>query len=1133
MTEEKRSGQSSRSFFGLLSASDDEEQELSRFLGDHHPPQHEDPLEGSSKTRVATDLVAPTFVERPVPQPLLPLPEVEERSSPSHITEHDEFAEEDEPEEEIDEDEVEGEYSVKQMVAAAKRDATGKYYETGDEDSAFEAEQEDMEDFNEEMEIAISSQNVKKLRAPRKQKPKKGRAGMPKRLPADVQEMLGKANLHYINQEYEEAINIYEQVIAKAPSIHQAWVSLGLIYEELGDMQKGLRFGLVAAHLMPRDGDTWKRLGQMAREQGMIQEAIYCLGQAIKADPTDVDTIWDRAFLYKEEKKFPQAIRGFNKLLQLAPHHMNVVCELAAIYREMSHPLKGIALFEQEMDHFAQEIQRTGRPVGFSYTEVNMLAELYMQAGEYRKALTVIKHRCRLLQGRAAETHWDNMEATGVDNDNEYDENWHDRTEESIEKARKRADIPVELRVRMGQCRVRLNNINHGMQHYQYLFRHPVANYSDLYQEVAETFMEKDLYRRALDVFNLMLESEEPLEPNVYVHIGDCHRLLGNHESASEYYNAVLEDVPDHLDAKMGLAYCLEAQGEKEKAYHLIDQVVRANEIRASERRLRRAPAYRRARMEMVDEADYDGGRGRRKQRPPPLPRSMLDPEEHRRQTELQRQEKERDIFNKVQRIHLIEPLLQHRREQSLLHEYFDMMSSMVEEFRHHRRKQRNWSRSGQLDRETEREVQALEMAERLRNQVEGVKSESATEEAKSPSDFMGFSLTTWFELIIKYAIILGYHGRYEEAQNVLRFLGDTKSFDNDTSKKLKLKIALISCAVRAQDYETVCEVARSLCVYLGFNREGYRIYEAMFPGGDESGVYFASGPSQKFVMRLVKSVQEGRTGFKTNELRRRKQQKDQAEGEGDEAEEENELQMEVDEPSAQPAAGDAMDVDEPRLRDHGKGKCKDPVLLTLYGHILSFAKSYGLAIDHYAKAYLLNPTDPVICFSLGISLLHRAMQRTGTANRHHQIMQGFTFLMRYYRLREGSQEAAYNLARAFHYLDLGTLAVRHYERVFQLPSERQQRRSAKTNGSPDTTPIPPKEAERVEAAGGQVEAESLEPAKASSGATVGVGSPPSHEDEDDESDLRQEAAYNLAMLYSSVGSTGLAQMLLRKYCTI
>jgi len=79
------------------------------------------------------------------------------------------------------------------------------------------------------------------------------------------------------------------------------------------------------------------------------------------------------------------------------------------------------------------------------YEEINMLAELYMEINEYEKAINTIRKRCRILQGKEIPEKEDMLD------DSEFDED-----ENTPEHQR----LPMELRVRLGICRLYLNQIN-------------------------------------------------------------------------------------------------------------------------------------------------------------------------------------------------------------------------------------------------------------------------------------------------------------------------------------------------------------------------------------------------------------------------------------------------------------------------------------------------------------------------------------------------------------------------------------------------------------------------------------------------------------------------------------------------
>lgn len=68
----------------------------------------------------------------------------------------------------------------------------------------------------------------------------------------------------YVNQNYVEAIKIFQNIITLEPNVHVAWTTLATCYEELNYEEKALQCEMVAAHLRP-SAETWKELGARSR----------------------------------------------------------------------------------------------------------------------------------------------------------------------------------------------------------------------------------------------------------------------------------------------------------------------------------------------------------------------------------------------------------------------------------------------------------------------------------------------------------------------------------------------------------------------------------------------------------------------------------------------------------------------------------------------------------------------------------------------------------------------------------------------------------------------------------------------------------------------------------------------------
>lgn len=190
-------------------------------------------------------------------------------------------------------------------------------------------------------------------------------------------------------------------------------------------------------------------------ENEATTQAIYCFSKALVLDPADVDALWDRSFLHKQLGRSADAIAGFTKILELMPHHFKVINELTQLYRVQGKTKEAIQMYEDaiiyhtnNMDEEDEEEDAEDEDDEFSdklgYSEINMLSELYLILNDYRRALDTIKTGLRHVQKRQNETWW----VDRTDDDDEY-----------LEEDESRTDFPIELRVRMGVCRVYLNQV--------------------------------------------------------------------------------------------------------------------------------------------------------------------------------------------------------------------------------------------------------------------------------------------------------------------------------------------------------------------------------------------------------------------------------------------------------------------------------------------------------------------------------------------------------------------------------------------------------------------------------------------------------------------------------------------------
>ncbi|CAL5003385.1 unnamed protein product [Urochloa decumbens] len=172
------------------------------------------------------------------------------------------------------------------------------------------------------------------------------------------------------------------------------------------------------------------------------------------------------------------------------------------------------------------------------------------------------------------------------------------------------------------------------------------------------------------------------------------------------------------------------------------------------------------------------------------------------------------------------------------------------------------------------------------------------------------------------------------------------------------------------------------------------------------------------------------------------------------------------------------------------KPDCIPPIIIS--GHRFTAISQHQSAARDYLEAYKLDPENPLINLCVGTALISLTLGFR-LQNKNQCIVQAFAFLYRYLRLCGDSQEALYNVARAYHHIGLNTLAVVYYEKALAVEE--------------DDHPIP-----KLPYEAGLCAQDDLRPGYC---------------------DVRREAAFNLHLIYKKSGATDLARRVLKTYCTV
>lgn len=283
-----------------------------------------------------------------------------------------------------------------------------------------------------------------------------GRASSTHALPPNVAALMGQANVAYVQKQYPKAIELYLQVVQRAPASPEPYYSLGLVYEEGGDADRAASYFLIAAHLQPRaEGELWRKIAALLVQVDppRKEQAIYCLTRAIKAPKPskaeyriedDFPLFWLRAKFQLETGQYRSVITGFGVALRAHftqdPEDLEMFLQVAKLSMRMSLAYVAAGVFQNVF----RSAMAAALPLTWSH--LNILVELWEIDEDYTAIVNSIEEfavACYLQSGREqGKTGW-----------------LLKGPKEQLEKALESTEMPVELKLKMAIARIHLRQL--------------------------------------------------------------------------------------------------------------------------------------------------------------------------------------------------------------------------------------------------------------------------------------------------------------------------------------------------------------------------------------------------------------------------------------------------------------------------------------------------------------------------------------------------------------------------------------------------------------------------------------------------------------------------------------------------
>ena len=271
----------------------------------------------------------------------------------------------------------------------------------------------------------------------------------------------GQATDAFIAQDYANAEVLAFEAMVVNPEIYKTYSLLSLINMARGEKDKALIALFAGAHTKPRAPDVWRNIADLVLKNdagdrmAAVQEAIYCYNRMISLDKTDTLARSERAALNRERGHRGKAAADYEEWLKQRPHNTEVLRHLADVYIDLDEADKALRRYDDSIAYYKEHGQLS---TAFTWSDVNIYAELLDHAKRYDNGLIKLKSLSRWILGRADDEMWDAFN----EDDREWDFEHQPRRSdtpgfrpEQYDLASYGASLPFELRVKLGVFRLK------------------------------------------------------------------------------------------------------------------------------------------------------------------------------------------------------------------------------------------------------------------------------------------------------------------------------------------------------------------------------------------------------------------------------------------------------------------------------------------------------------------------------------------------------------------------------------------------------------------------------------------------------------------------------------------------------
>ena len=194
-----------------------------------------------------------------------------------------------------------------------------------------------------------------------------------------------RANTYYESKQFSEAIEILQRATCIDPESVEAWLFLGIIYNEYNQKTKAIQAYEKGLSINPELADVWFNLGILYDKSNQNTKAIEAYKQATSVNPEFPNAWFNLGIAYINSDQFTKAIEAYEKGLSINPKFPNAWFNLGILYDKSNQNTKAIEAYKQ-----ATSVNPESVEAWFN------LGMIYNKSNQFTKAIEPYKQTIRI-----------------------------------------------------------------------------------------------------------------------------------------------------------------------------------------------------------------------------------------------------------------------------------------------------------------------------------------------------------------------------------------------------------------------------------------------------------------------------------------------------------------------------------------------------------------------------------------------------------------------------------------------------------------------------------------------------------------------------------------------------------------